>query len=149
MLILSDNTGALTVVGNASYCSTANHIALGFFFVREMVREGKITSHLLPTDTMLADCGTNDLAKAQFRSIIQQLQQFSRSLFPCYDRKGFLKMFRRLAPCRSHHGPPNSTTTSSEAHVHQALQPHQTSWTPAWRVGLAATTTTQPTLARQ
>ena len=72
-----DNTGGLYVAGNSTYSSRTKHIALRFFFFRELVKGGKITIHYVPTQQMLADCATNQLAKTQFGSILQQIKGFS------------------------------------------------------------------------
>ena len=37
-----DSTGTLTVAGNATYSSRTKHIAMGFFFIRELVNNEKI-----------------------------------------------------------------------------------------------------------
>ena len=42
-----DNTSALHVSGNRRYNPRAKHIALRYFFVQELVEEGKITIHLV------------------------------------------------------------------------------------------------------
>ena len=44
-----DNTSALNVAGNRTYSLRAKHIALRYFFVRELVEEGKITTHFVKT----------------------------------------------------------------------------------------------------
>ena len=41
----SDSTGALSVTGNAMFSFRTKHIALGFFFVRELTKGNKITLH--------------------------------------------------------------------------------------------------------
>ena len=72
-----DSTDALHVSGNSTYSSRTKHIALSFFFLRELVKGGKITIHHVPTQQMLADCATKHLAKTQFGSILQQIKDFS------------------------------------------------------------------------
>ena len=42
-----DNTSALHVSGNRTYSPRAKHIALRYFFVQELVEEGKITIHFV------------------------------------------------------------------------------------------------------
>ena len=44
-----DNTSTLNVAGNRTYSLRAKHIALRYFFVRELVEEGKITTHFVKT----------------------------------------------------------------------------------------------------
>ena len=53
-----DNTSALDVAGNRSYSPRAKHIALRYFFVQELVEEGKITIHFVKTQDQIADLGT-------------------------------------------------------------------------------------------
>ena len=38
-----DNTSALHVAGNRSYSSRVKHVALRYFFIQELVKEGRIT----------------------------------------------------------------------------------------------------------
>ena len=40
-----DNTSALHVAGNMIFSLRVKHIALGYFFVQDLVKEGKITIH--------------------------------------------------------------------------------------------------------
>ena len=40
-----DNTGALHIAGNSTYSSRTKHTALRFFFLEELVKEGRITIH--------------------------------------------------------------------------------------------------------
>lgn len=72
-----DSTGALTVAGNSTYSSRTKRIALRFFFIRELVNNGKIVLHHVPTRKMLADCANNHLAKVQFEKILHQIKFFS------------------------------------------------------------------------
>ena len=53
--INSDSTGALSVAGNAMFSSRTKHVALRFFFVRELIKKNKITLHHKPFQQMLAD----------------------------------------------------------------------------------------------
>ena len=57
---------------DAIYFSRTKHIALRFF-IRELVKDGKITLHFVPTGKMLADCGTKHLAKVHFKHIMDQI----------------------------------------------------------------------------
>ena len=40
-----DNTATLHVIGNRAFSSRTKHIALRFFYIRELVKENKITTH--------------------------------------------------------------------------------------------------------
>ena len=70
--IKSDSTGVLSVAGNAMFSSRAKHIALRFFFVRELIKRNKITLHHKPTQQMLADIATMLLSKQRFRELLQR-----------------------------------------------------------------------------
>ena len=50
-----DNISALDVAGNRTYSPRAKHIALRYFFVQEIVEEGKITIHFVKTQDQIAD----------------------------------------------------------------------------------------------
>ena len=75
--INSDSTGALTVAGNAMHSQRTKHVALRYFFVRELVLRGQITLHHRPSEHQLADIATKYLPKHRFASIIQQIKDFS------------------------------------------------------------------------
>ena len=64
------------MAGNSTYSSRTKHIALHFFFLRELVKNGKITIHHVPTQNMLADVCTKHLAKTAFRNILSQIKDF-------------------------------------------------------------------------
>ena len=72
----SDSTGALTVAANAMFSSRTKHIALRFFFVRELIKRNQITLHHQPSDKQLADLATKHLPKHCFASIVQQIKDF-------------------------------------------------------------------------
>ena len=72
-----DRSGALHVAGNSTYSSRTKNIALRFFFLRELIKGGKIIIHHVPTQQILADCATKLLAKTELGSILQQIKGFS------------------------------------------------------------------------
>ncbi|CAB1106136.1 unnamed protein product [Ectocarpus sp. CCAP 1310/34] len=75
--INSDSTGALTVVaGNAMHSQRTKHMALRYFFIRELVLRGQVTLHR-PSEHQLADIATKHLPKHRFAPIIQQIKDFS------------------------------------------------------------------------
>ena len=76
--IYCDSTGALHIAGNSTYSSRTKHIALSFFFLRELVQSGKFTIHHVAIQTMLVDCATKHLTKVQHREILRQIMEFSR-----------------------------------------------------------------------
>ena len=75
--INSDSTGALSVAGNAMFSSRTKHIALRFFFVRELIKRNKITLHHKPIQQMPADIATKHLSKQRFRELLQQIKDFT------------------------------------------------------------------------
>ena len=75
--IRSDSTGALSVAGNSMFSARTKHIALRYFFVRELVKKNKITLHYTPTKQMLADIATKHLSKHTFRDLLQQIKKFT------------------------------------------------------------------------
>ena len=62
-----DNTSALHVAGNGTFTPRAKHIALRYFFVHELVKEGKITIHFVKTEKQLANLGTKHLKSYRHR----------------------------------------------------------------------------------
>ena len=64
---LVDNKGALHIAGNSTYSSRTKHIALRFFFLKELGKEGRITIHHMGTTRQLADMGTRFLSKSTHR----------------------------------------------------------------------------------
>ena len=42
-----DNTATLNVIGNRAFSSRTKHIALRFFYIRELVKEKQITTHYI------------------------------------------------------------------------------------------------------
>ena len=71
--INSDSTGALSVAGDAMFSSRTKHIALRFFFVRELIKRNKITLHHKSTQQMLADIATKHLSKQRFHATADQI----------------------------------------------------------------------------
>ena len=75
--IRSDSTGALSFAGNSMFSARTKHIALRYFFVRELVKKNKIALHYTPTKEMLADIATKHLSKHTFRDLLQQIKIFT------------------------------------------------------------------------
>ena len=71
-----DNTATLHALGNRSFSSRTKHIALRFFFIRELVTEGKISIHYIPTDDNPADIGTKHLNKHRFKHLMDLISNF-------------------------------------------------------------------------
>ena len=53
-----DNTATLHVIRNQAFGSGTKHIALRFFYARELVNDGAISIYYIPTENQLADIGT-------------------------------------------------------------------------------------------
>ena len=72
-----DSTGALHLEGNATYSSRMKHIALRFFFLRELIKTAEITIHHVGTGNMLAEVATKYLGKVQHHEILRQMKETS------------------------------------------------------------------------
>ena len=70
-----DNTATLHVLGNQAFSSRTKHIALRYFYVRELVTEGAISIHYITTDLQLADIGTKFLNKHRLRFLIESIKK--------------------------------------------------------------------------
>ena len=64
------------------------HIALRFFFIRELVTEGKISIHYVPTEDNLADIGTKHFNKHRFKHLIDLIYNFDVNEFTAGEYKG-------------------------------------------------------------
>ena len=71
-----DNTSALHVVGSRTYSIRAEHIALRYFFIQDLVGEGTITMHYSKTQDQLADLGTKRLNKQRHRKLTKKTGDF-------------------------------------------------------------------------
>ena len=71
-----DNTSALHVAGNRTYSPRAKHIALRYFFVQELVEEGKVSIHYVKSENQLADLGTKHHSKHRHRDLIKFINEF-------------------------------------------------------------------------
>ena len=73
----SDNTSALHVAGNPTYSPRAKHIALRYyFFVQELVEEGKFSIYYVKSEDQLADLGTKHLSKHHHRNVFKLINEF-------------------------------------------------------------------------
>ena len=71
-----DNTSALHVAGNRTYSPRAKHIALRYFFVQELVEEGKVGIHYVKSESQLADLGIKHHSKHRHRDLIKFINEF-------------------------------------------------------------------------
>ena len=63
--------------GNRIFSPRAKHIALRYFFVQELVKEGKVTIHFVKTEQQLADLGTKHLKKHRRRFLVKLINECS------------------------------------------------------------------------
>ena len=71
-----DNTSALHVAGNKTYSSRAKHVVLKVFYVHEIIQEGKVSIHYIPTQFNIPDIGTKFLSKDRHRYLIGLINNF-------------------------------------------------------------------------
>ena len=71
-----DNTSALYVAGSRTYSPRAKHIAPRYFFVQELVEEGKVTIHFVITQDQIADLRTKHRNKHRHRALIKLIRGF-------------------------------------------------------------------------
>ena len=81
MPLYCDNTATLHALGNRSFSSMTKHITLRFFFIRELVSEGRISIHYIPTDINPADIGTKHLNKHRLRNLLDIIMNFNVNYF--------------------------------------------------------------------
>ena len=70
-----DNTSALHVDGNRTYSSRVKHVALRYFFIQELVKEGIIIVKYVKTEDKLADIGTKHLSKQKQRYLLKLISK--------------------------------------------------------------------------
>ena len=68
--LFGDNTGALHITGNSTYSSRTIHIAVRFFHLKELVKDGIITIHHVEKQKPLADVGDKFLTKNTHRHLL-------------------------------------------------------------------------------
>ena len=71
-----DNTPTLQVIGNRAFSSRTKHIALRFFYMRELLKENQTTTHYVSTERQLDDIGTKDLNKHRLYQLLQVIESF-------------------------------------------------------------------------
>ena len=86
--VYCDNTATLHVLGNRSFSSTTKHIALRFFIIRELVTEGRISIHYVPTEDSLADISTKHFNKHRFIHRMDLINKFDVNKFTTVEYKG-------------------------------------------------------------
>ena len=71
-----DNTSALHVAGNRTYSSRVKHVALRYFFIQDLVKEGRIDVKYMKTEDQLADVGTKNLGNQRRRYLLKLISEF-------------------------------------------------------------------------
>ena len=71
-----DNTATLRALGSRSFSSRTKHIALRFFYIRELVSEGRMSTNYISTDNNPADIGTKHLNKHRFKHPLDLIRHF-------------------------------------------------------------------------
>ena len=68
---------SLHIVGNSIYSSRTKHIALCFFYLEELVKDGKITIHHVATQKQLADVRTKFVTKNTHRHLLNLIEAYT------------------------------------------------------------------------
>ena len=71
-------TSVLHVTGNRTYSPRAKYIALRYFFVQELVEEGKITIYFVKIQDQITDLGTKHANKHRQRALIKLIRNSRR-----------------------------------------------------------------------
>ena len=71
-----DNTSASHVAGNRTFSPRAKYIALRYFFVQELVKEGTFTIHFVKTEQQPADLGTKRLKNHRHHFLTKLINEF-------------------------------------------------------------------------
>ena len=77
-----DNTSALHVAGNRTYSSRVKHVALRYFFIQELGKEGRIIIHYVKIGDLLLtlapsiSVGTKHFSKQRQRYLLKLISEF-------------------------------------------------------------------------
>ena len=74
-----DNNATLHVIGKRAFSSRTKHIALRYFYIRELVKENKITTHYISTENQLADIGAKHLNRHRLQQLLRMIKNFQYS----------------------------------------------------------------------
>ena len=74
LVVYNDNQGAINIGNDLSSVSRTKHIEMKYFFVQELVENGKITLKYIQTKDMLADILTKPLGKNAFSDLCGRIQ---------------------------------------------------------------------------
>ena len=68
-----DNQSALSVAKNPEHHGCMKHLDLQFYWLRDVVADGQIAVHYMPTDTMPADVMTKALSRVKVQDMCSML----------------------------------------------------------------------------
>ena len=68
-----DNQSALSVTKNPEHHGRMKHLDLRFYWLRDVVADGQIAVHYMPTDTMPADVMTKSLSRVKVQDMCSML----------------------------------------------------------------------------
>ena len=71
-----DNISALHVARNRTYSSRVKHVALRYFFIQALVKEGRITAKYVKTEDELNNIGTKHLGNQRQRYLLKLISEF-------------------------------------------------------------------------
>ena len=75
--LFGDNTGALHIAGNSTYSPRTKHTALRFFYLKKLIKNGKITIHHVATQKQLTDVGTKFVTKNTHRHLLSLIEAYT------------------------------------------------------------------------
>ena len=70
-----DNTATRHAIDNRAFSSRTKHIALRFY-IHELVKENKITTHYISTENQLADIGTEHFNRHRLQQLLHMIKNF-------------------------------------------------------------------------
>ena len=71
-----DSTATVDVNGNRAYSSRTKHVALRFFYIRELVKENKITTHYASTEDIWRTSGPKHPNKNRLQQLLHKIKNF-------------------------------------------------------------------------
>ena len=71
-----DSTATLNAIGNQTFSARTKHVALRFFYIRELVKKENTSIHYVPTEDNLADIGTKQLNKQRQKYLLNKTKSF-------------------------------------------------------------------------
>ena len=78
--MLVDNQGAITLTKNLYLYKRSRYINIKYYYIRDLVKQGKLQIKYIPTTKMVADGFTKPLERTAFNRFIAQLGMVGKSL---------------------------------------------------------------------